>query len=75
LARNSSLIRRPVADVLEAFVNPDITTTFWFTNSSGKLEAGKRFTGSGRCVEATRLRLQLMCGLVRRTDANRGEPR
>lgn len=36
------LIRRPVADVFEAFVNPEITTKFWFTKSSGRLEAGKR---------------------------------
>jgi uncharacterized protein YndB with AHSA1/START domain len=35
------LIRKPVADVFEAFVNPDITTKFWFTKGSGRLEAGK----------------------------------
>jgi uncharacterized protein YndB with AHSA1/START domain len=34
------LIRKPVADVFEAFVNPDITTKFWFTKGSGRLEAG-----------------------------------
>jgi uncharacterized protein YndB with AHSA1/START domain len=34
------LIRKPVADVFEAFVNPDITTQFWFTKSSGRLESG-----------------------------------
>jgi uncharacterized protein YndB with AHSA1/START domain len=36
------LVRKPVADVFEAFINPDITTQFWFTRSSGRLEAGKR---------------------------------
>ena len=36
------LIRRPVSDVFEAIVNPEITTNFWFTKSSGRLEAGKR---------------------------------
>src|SRR5215510_5088612 len=36
------LIRKPVADVFNAFVNPEITTKFWFTKSSGKLEAGKQ---------------------------------
>jgi uncharacterized protein YndB with AHSA1/START domain len=36
------LIRKPVAEVFEAFVNPDITTKFWFTDSSGRLEAGKQ---------------------------------
>ena len=35
------LIRRPIAEVFNAFVDPAITTRFWFTKSSGKLEAGK----------------------------------
>lgn len=41
-SKTGMLIRRPVADVFEAFVNPDITTKFWFTRSSGRLDAGKR---------------------------------
>jgi uncharacterized protein YndB with AHSA1/START domain len=36
------LIRKPVADVFEAIVNPDITTKFWFTKGSGRLELGKQ---------------------------------
>ncbi|AEI43219.1 SRPBCC family protein [Paenibacillus mucilaginosus] len=36
------LIRKPAAEVFEAFVNPEITTRFWFTRSSGRLEAGKK---------------------------------
>ncbi|HEX2463576.1 MAG TPA: SRPBCC family protein [Thermoanaerobaculia bacterium] len=35
------LIRKPPADVFEAFVDPDRTTQFWFTKSSGRLEPGK----------------------------------
>lgn len=35
-------IRRPVAEVFEAFINPEITTKFWFTKSSGRLETGKQ---------------------------------
>lgn len=35
------LIRKPAAEVFEAFVNPKITTKFWFTRSSGRLETGK----------------------------------
>ncbi|WP_127593501.1 SRPBCC family protein [Paenibacillus lautus] len=35
------LIRRPVAQVFEAFIDPEITTKFWFTKSSGKLEEGR----------------------------------
>ena len=36
------LIRKPVAEVFEAFVDPAITTRFWFTKSSGRLEIGKQ---------------------------------
>jgi uncharacterized protein YndB with AHSA1/START domain len=36
------LIRRPVEEVFEAFVDPAITTKFWFTHGSGRLEPGKR---------------------------------
>ncbi len=35
ISKTGMLIRRPVADVFEAFVNPDITTKFWFTKSQG----------------------------------------
>src|SRR5205823_11997541 len=41
ITKTGMLIRKPVADVFEAFVNPDITTKFWFTRSSGRLEVGK----------------------------------
>lgn len=40
--KTAMLIRRPVAEVFDAFVNPDITTKFWFTKSSGRLEEGKQ---------------------------------
>lgn len=40
--RTAMLIRRPVAVVFEAFVDPAITSRFWFTKGSGRLEAGKR---------------------------------
>ena len=33
----STLIRRPVAEVFAAFVDPALTTRFWFTTSSGAL--------------------------------------
>ncbi|OCT13410.1 polyketide cyclase [Paenibacillus pectinilyticus] len=36
------MIRKPVQEVFEAFINPEITTKFWFTQGSGRLEAGKR---------------------------------
>lgn len=40
--KTGMLIRRPVAEVFEAFLNPAITTKFWFTKSNGRLEAGKQ---------------------------------
>ncbi|MBI3723508.1 SRPBCC family protein [bacterium] len=38
----SMLIRKPVAEVFEAIVDPAITSRFWFTKGSGRLEKGKR---------------------------------
>ena len=35
------LIRKPVSQVFQAFIDPAITTNFWFTKSSGHLEVGK----------------------------------
>jgi uncharacterized protein YndB with AHSA1/START domain len=40
-AKTAMLIRRPVAEVFEALVNPAITSKFWFTRGSGRLEEGK----------------------------------
>ena len=42
MTKTGMLVRKPVAEVFEAFVNPEITTKFWFTKSSGRLEAGKQ---------------------------------
>jgi uncharacterized protein YndB with AHSA1/START domain len=44
VARAEMQIRRSVADVFEAFINPAITSKFWFTKGSGRLEAGKEVT-------------------------------
>jgi uncharacterized protein YndB with AHSA1/START domain len=41
VAKTGMLIRRPVADVFKAFIDPAVTTKFWFTKSSGPLEVGK----------------------------------
>jgi uncharacterized protein YndB with AHSA1/START domain len=41
VSKTGMLIRRPAAEVFEAFVNPEMTTQFWFTKSSGRLEVGK----------------------------------
>lgn len=41
-AEAGMLIRRPVADVFKAIIDPQVTTKFWFTKSTGRLEEGKR---------------------------------
>lgn len=38
------LIRKPSAEVFEALVNPEITSKFWFTKGSARLEVGKTVT-------------------------------
>lgn len=38
------MIRKPVDQVFQAFIDPAITTNFWFTKSSGLLEVGKTIT-------------------------------
>ena len=42
VAKAEMLIRRPVAEVFEAFVDPAITSTFWFTKGSGRLDPGAK---------------------------------
>lgn len=42
VAKTEMMIRKPVAEVFEAFINPEITSNFWFTRGSGRLEAGKK---------------------------------
>lgn len=44
VAKTGMLIRRPVAEVFEAFIDPNITAKFWFTKGSGRLEVGKPVT-------------------------------
>ena len=40
-AKAEMLIRKPVKDVFEAIINPEITTKFSFTKSSGRLDENK----------------------------------
>ena len=40
IVKTALIIRRPVADVFQAFVDPAVTTRFWFTKSSGPLKPG-----------------------------------
>jgi uncharacterized protein YndB with AHSA1/START domain len=41
VARAEMLIRSPVSKVFEAFVDPAITSRFWFSRGSARLEAGQ----------------------------------
>lgn len=43
-AHSRMMIRKPVAEVFNAFIDPSITKNFWFTRSSGKLEKNRMVT-------------------------------
>lgn len=42
VAKTGMLIRKPAAVVYDAFVDPQTTTRFWFTRSTGRLEVDKQ---------------------------------
>ena len=44
VAKAAMLIRKPAAQVFDAFIDPAITTRFWFTKSTGRLQPGKHIT-------------------------------
>lgn len=43
-AEAQMLIRKPVEEVFEAFINPAITKNFWFTKGSDRLQVDKKIT-------------------------------
>ena len=53
VAKAAMLIRKPVAEVFEAFIDPAITTRFWFTKSTGRLEPGKHITWTWEMYDAS----------------------
>ena len=53
-----------MADVFEAIVNPEITTQFWFTRSSGRLVAGRPIRWD--CGD--------VCDISIQVTATKGEP-
>ncbi|MFC4596705.1 SRPBCC family protein [Cohnella hongkongensis] len=61
VAHAQMLIRKPVEQVFEAFADPAVTTKFWFTKSSGRLEEGRSIRwewemyGVGTDVEVKRV--------------------
>jgi uncharacterized protein YndB with AHSA1/START domain len=42
VAKAAMLIRRPVEEVFQAFVDPAVTAKFWFSRGSANLEPGKQ---------------------------------
>lgn len=42
ISKVEMLIKKPVKEVFNAFIDPSITTKFWFTKSSGRLDKEKR---------------------------------
>lgn len=40
-AKAEMLIRKPVSEIFQAFIDPEVTRKFWFTKGSEKLEQGK----------------------------------
>jgi uncharacterized protein YndB with AHSA1/START domain len=51
VAKTGMLIRRPVAEVFEAVVNPEVTSKFWFSKASGRLDAGKTIRWEWECYD------------------------
>lgn len=41
-AKAAMLIRKPVQEVFEAMVNPDITSKFWYSKGKGRLDKDER---------------------------------
>lgn len=45
-ARAAMLIRKPISEVFNAFIDPEITTKIWFTKSSSRLYIGETISWS-----------------------------
>jgi len=55
IASTAILIRQPIEEVFEAFVNPAITANFWFTKGSGRLQVGKQIRWDWEMFKHTEL--------------------
>jgi uncharacterized protein YndB with AHSA1/START domain len=53
IAKAAMLIRKPVAEVFEAFIDPAITSRFWFTKSTGRLESGRHIRWTWEMYDAS----------------------
>lgn len=52
-AKAAMLIRAPITEVFNAFVDPEITTKIWFTKSSGKLYTGETISWTWEMFDHT----------------------
>ena len=50
VAKAQMLVRRPVAEVFEAFIDPALTSRFWFSKASGGWHPAPESAGTGRCM-------------------------
>ncbi len=41
------LIRKPIEEVFNSFIDPTVTTKFWFSRSTGPLKVGETITWYG----------------------------
>ena len=53
VAKAAMLVRRPVQEVFEALIDPEITSRFWFTKGSGKLETGRHICWDWEMYDAS----------------------
>lgn len=44
VAKAAMLIRRPIEEVFNSFIDPTVTTKFWFSRSTGSLKVGETVT-------------------------------
>lgn len=67
-AKVEMMIRKPAAEVYQAFIQPEQTTKFWFTRSSGSLALGQTVRWEwemyGAAADVTVLELDENCRIV-----------
>lgn len=44
VAKATMLIRKPIEEVFNSFIDPTVTTKFWFSRSTGPLKVGETIT-------------------------------
>ncbi len=52
-AKAAMLIRKPISEVFDAFIDPEITTKIWFTKSSSRLYIGETISWTWELFDHT----------------------